>query len=67
MTGNPNDPNARRTPPFLSIWFECCNTYGRLTRNEPQTRYEGRCPRCGVRASAGIGPDGTNRRVFRAR
>lgn len=49
---------------FLSIMFRCCNTYGRLYPNAEGTRFEGRCPRCGARTQAGIGPEGTDRRLF---
>jgi hypothetical protein len=52
---------------FLSIWFRCCHAYGRLYRNRAQTAYEGRCPRCGARARARIGPNGTTQRMFAAR
>jgi len=55
---------ARR---FLAVWFRCCHMYGRLYRNAAGTRYEGRCPRCGVRVGARIGPDGTSQRTFEAR
>ena len=49
---------------FLSVWFRCCHTYGRLNRNEDRTAYEGRCPRCGAAVRALIGPGGTSRRTF---
>ncbi|MCH7571523.1 MAG: hypothetical protein IH891_01265 [Planctomycetes bacterium] len=52
---------------FLSVWYRCCHTYGRLYRNRQETRYEGRCPRCGVKVQAGIGSQGTKRRTFEAR
>jgi hypothetical protein len=52
---------------FLSIWFRCCNVYGRIYRNAAQTAYEGRCPKCGAAVHASIGPGGTNRRSFEAR
>jgi len=52
---------------FLSIWFRCCHTYGRLYRNADETAYEGRCPRCGAEVYALIGPGGTDRRIFEAR
>ncbi len=52
---------------FIMVWFKCCHRYGRLTRNAAETRYEGRCPRCGGRVSAGIGTAGTSRRGFGAR
>lgn len=60
----PNPPSRAR---FIMVWFKCCHRYGRLTQNAAGTRYEGRCPRCGGRVSAGIGADGTNRRMFEAR
>ena len=53
--------------PFLSVWFRCCNVYGRMQRNEDCTHYCGRCPKCGAAVTARIGPDGTARRVFEAR
>jgi len=56
-----NDDNERR---FLSVLFRCCNTYGRLYPDSERTRYAGRCPKCGSRIEAGIGPGGTNRNVF---
>ena len=52
---------------FLSVWFRCCHTYGRMYRNRAQTRYEGRCPRCGAAVHARIGPGGTSQRTFEAR
>ena len=52
---------------FLSIWYRCCHTYGRLNRNQDGTAYEGRCPRCGASARAIIGPGGSNQRMFEAR
>jgi DNA polymerase II large subunit len=58
-----SDPatNSRR---FLSVWFRCCHTYGRMYRNTSNTRYDGRCPKCGATVQAVIGPGGTNRRMF---
>jgi hypothetical protein len=52
---------------FLSVWFRCCHTYGRMTRNKSQSAYEGRCPKCGAKVHATIGSNGTSRRVFEAR
>jgi len=52
---------------FLSVWYRCCHTYGRLNRNNDGTAYEGRCPRCGAKARAAIGPGGTSQRMFEAR
>lgn len=51
---------------FLSVWFRCCHVYGRIYRNTEATRYEGRCPRCGAYVHAGIGENGTSRRLFEA-
>jgi hypothetical protein len=52
---------------FLSVWYRCCHTYGRMYRNRSETAYEGRCPRCGARVRARIGPGGTSQRMFEAR
>ena len=62
----PTDDAAGTGRRFLSVWYQCCHTYGRLYRDAAGTRYEGRCPRCGARAQALIGPGGTNQRIFRA-
>jgi len=51
---------------FLSVWFRCCNVYGRMNRNKDQTAYAGRCPKCGLAVKALIGPGGTNQRMFEA-
>lgn len=60
----PTTPAGRR---FLSVWYRCCHTYGRLNRNAAGTEYVGRCPRCGAAVRALIGPGGTSRRCFEAR
>lgn len=60
-------PKPGETRPFLSVWYRCCHVYGRMTRNRAQTKYIGRCPKCGARVTARIGPDGTSQRVFQAR
>ena len=60
-SGDKSKESGRR---FLSVLFRCCNTYGRLYPDAERTRYEGRCPKCGARLEAGIGPGGTNRNVF---
>ncbi len=52
--------------PFLGVLFRCCNTYGRLYKNEAGDRYEGRCPACGRQAQAPVAPNGTKRRFFEA-
>jgi len=54
------------TKRFLMVWYRCCNAYGRMYRNREETMYEGRCPKCGARVHALIGPDGTNQRCFEA-
>lgn len=51
---------------WKSVWFECCHVYGRIYRNVEATRYEGRCPKCGGRVHAVIGPHGTSQHIFRA-
>jgi len=60
--GGANGPRR----PFLSVWFQCCHAYGRMYRDDAGTMYAGRCPRCGARVQALIGPDGTSQRIFRA-
>src|SRR5688500_17514942 len=61
--GDPKSPAAGAPNPalrkFLSVWFQCCHTYGRMHRNKQGTAYEGRCPKCGAAVSAKIGPGGT--------
>ena len=58
-------PGPRRR--FLSIWFRCCHTYGRLYRNRDETAYEGRCPRCLRTVRFKIAPHGTGARAFSVR
>ena len=62
--GHGTGKNANTGRRFLSVLFRCCNTYGRLYPDSARTRYAGRCPKCGSRLEAGIGPGGTNRNVF---
>lgn len=50
--------------PFLGIMFQCCHAYRRIYRNREGTAYEGRCPRCGMRARVPIRSNGTSRRFF---
>jgi hypothetical protein len=64
--GRKPQPDKGPRAKFLSIWFRCCHVYGRLNRNADGTAYEGRCPRCGARVQAAIGPEGTERRMFEA-
>ena len=59
-------PSSREPRKFLSVWFRCCHTYGRMNRNKDQTAYEGRCPKCGAKVHAAIGPNGTSQRMFEA-
>ena len=54
-------PEGKR---FVSVFFKCCHAYGRMYRTSDGTRYEGRCPGCGARVEAAIGPDGTDRRML---
>ena len=63
------EPSARKMGPprpFLSIWYRCCHSYGRLYRNKAESAYEGRCPRCGAKAQVGIDANGTTNRLFEA-
>ena len=62
--GSNAPPGARAAKPFLSVWFRCCHTYGRMYRNKDETEYEGRCPKCGAAVHALIGAHGTARRTF---
>ncbi len=62
-TKNDKDPLGPRRR-FLSILFNCCNAYGRLYMNDEKTHYQGRCPSCGARTRARIGPGGTDKRLF---
>ncbi|MCZ6834879.1 MAG: hypothetical protein O7G85_03820 [Planctomycetota bacterium] len=55
----------KRGKKFLSIWFQCCHTYGRINRNKAGSMYAGHCPRCGARVQAMIGPGGTSQRMFK--
>lgn len=66
-TPPPRRPVSRPPKRFLSIWYRCCHTYGRLYRNRTGTAFEGRCPRCGNRVRARIGPGGSTRCTFEAR
>lgn len=59
--------NEGRRRKFLSVWYQCCHTYGRMIRNASGTKYIGHCPRCGARVEALIGPGGTSQRIFKTR
>lgn len=50
---------------YLSIAFDCCNTYSRIYVNREGTAYQGRCPRCMLAVNIPIGEGGTSARAFR--
>ena len=56
--------NSATPRPWLGILFNCCRVYGRIYRNQDGSAYVGRCPSCGQQVRAGVGPGGTNRRMF---
>lgn len=64
-----NERLAGQTPggrKWIGIKFECCGIYARVYKNRAGTTYEGRCPRCLRKVEIGIGPGGTDQRMFRA-
>lgn len=58
---------ARKQKKFIGILFDCCNVYRRIYINPDGNAYEGRCPMCYGKVKVTIGPDGTDRRFFKAR
>lgn len=50
---------------WLGVWFTCCHTYGRMTRDEAGQRYVGFCPKCRAKVNATVGEGGTSRRFFK--
>ena len=58
--------NTNEKKKFLGIYFDCCNTYGRLYKNKEGTHYTGRCPRCLRPLAVPIGKGGVDTRFFRA-
>jgi len=41
---NKNNESVKRK--YIGVWFDCCQTYGRLYKNKEGTCYRGRCPKC---------------------
>jgi len=64
--GEPSDGRAGGPRPWLGIRFDCCGVYQRVYRNESDTAYVGRCPRCLAVVRIHVGPSGTPQRFFRA-
>ncbi|MHC4660415.1 MAG: hypothetical protein ACYS8W_01880 [Planctomycetota bacterium] len=60
------DAGAEKDRPFIGIFFECCNIYGRIYINRNQTAYVGWCPRCAAKIEIPIDPHGVDDRFFRA-
>lgn len=58
------DKRKREKKPFVGIYFNCCNLYGRIYKNKTGTAYEGLCPGCGGKVVVPIGEKGTNLRIF---
>ncbi|MEM8873978.1 MAG: hypothetical protein AAGD32_06935 [Planctomycetota bacterium] len=54
-------PSSR---PFLSIRFDCCQTYSRIYLTKDGKRYAGHCPKCAKPVSIRVGPGGTDCRTF---
>ena len=53
---------------YIGVWFDCCQTYGRLYKNKEGTIYRGRCPKCMRSVMVPISPysgNATDRRFFR--
>ena len=62
MATNDEKPKKRQ---YIGIWFDCCQTYGRLYKTADGRFYTGRCHKCLRTARARVGADGTERRFFR--
>lgn len=52
---------------YLGIWFDCCQTYGRIYKSKDGNAYRGRCPKClrPVTVRISSNGEGTDRRFFR--
>ncbi len=61
---NPGPPTSREPRPWLGIYFNCCNVYGRIYKRADARLYVGRCPKCGVSVTVPVGPSGTHARFF---
>lgn len=58
----PKTPKKRQ---YIGVWFDCCQTYGRLYKTANGQFYIGRCPKCLRQARVRVGEGGTDRRFFR--
>ena len=61
------EENNSQKRKFLGIWFDCCNTYGRIYKTPDGNFYRGRCPKClrSVSVRVSDNGEGTDRRFFR--
>jgi hypothetical protein len=66
MTPLPEKEGVRQPKKFIGIYYRCCTVYGRIYKNATGTAYEGKCPRCGMKARVSIGKSGSSSRFFEA-
>ncbi|MCG8407191.1 MAG: endonuclease Q family protein [Phycisphaerales bacterium] len=59
--------DATNERPWVGVHFECCGVYTRVYRDAEARQYDGRCPRCGRPIKIGVGPQGIQAKVLRAR
>ena len=52
--------------PWLAVHWRCCHSYSRIYRDRSGESYTGRCPVCGKRVRARVGPGGVSNRFFDA-